>query len=81
MFFQTLSYSNILGILSETNSLLAKKGSKGKIIITGGSDISLLTKGSRVTTDIDYIGNLSLSSEVLNKLSLSNDVEGILIIV
>ena len=74
MFFQTLSYSNILGILSETNSLLAKKGSKGKIIITGGSAISLLTKGSRVTTDIDYIGNLSLSSEVLNKLSLSNDV-------
>lgn len=80
MFFQTLSYSNILGILSETNSLLAKKGSKGKIIITGGSAISLLTKGSRVTTDIDYIGNLSLSSEVLNKLSLSNDVEGILIV-
>ena len=80
MFFQTLSYSNILNILSETNSLLAKRGSKGKIIITGGSAISILTKGSRVTTDIDYIGNLSLSSKELNKLSLSNDVEGILIV-
>ena len=80
MFFQTLSYSNILDILSETNSLLAKRGSKGKIIITGGSAISILTKGSRVTTDIDYIGNLSLSSKELNKLSLSNDVEGILIV-
>lgn len=80
MFFQTLSYSNILNILEETNSLLAKRGSKGKIIITGGSAISILTKGSRVTTDIDYIGNLSLSSKELNKLSLSNDVEGILIV-
>lgn len=80
MFFQTLSYSNILNILSETNSLLAKRGSKGKIIITGGSAISILTKGSRVTTDIDYIGNLSLSSKELNKLSLSNDIESILIV-
>lgn len=80
MFFQTLSYSNILNILLETNSLLAKRGAKGKIIITGGSALSLLTKGSRVTTDIDYIGKLSLSSEDLNKLSLSNDIEGILIV-
>lgn len=80
MFYQTLSYSKILSILEKTNSLLAKRGDKGKIIITGGSAISLLTKGSRVTTDIDYIGNLSLSSKELNKLSLSNDVEGILIV-
>lgn len=80
MFYQTLSYSKILSILEKTNSLLAKRGSKGKIIITGGSAISILTKGSRVTTDIDYIGNLALSSLELNKLSLSNDVEGILIV-
>lgn len=80
MFYQTLSYSKILSILEKTNSLLANRGDKGKIIITGGSAISLLTKGSRVTTDIDYIGNLSLSSKELNKLSLSNDVEGILIV-
>lgn len=80
MFYQTLSYSKIVSILKKTNSLLAQKGAKGKIIITGGSAISLLTKGSRVTTDIDYIGNLSLSSKELNKLSLSNDVEGILIV-
>lgn len=80
MFYQTLSYSKILSILEKTNSLLANRGAKGKIIITGGSAISLLTKGSRVTTDIDYIGNLSLSSKELNKLSLSNDVEGILIV-
>jgi hypothetical protein len=80
MFYQTLSYSKILNILEKTNSLLAQRGAKGKIIITGGSAISLLTKGSRVTADIDYIGNLSLSSKELNKLSLSNDVEGILIV-
>jgi hypothetical protein len=80
MFFQTLSYSKILSILERTNSLLAQRGAKGKIIITGGSAISILTKGSRVTTDIDYIGSLSLSAEELNKLSLSNDVEGILIV-
>lgn len=80
MFYQTLSYSKILSILEKTNSLLAQRGDKGKIIITGGSAISVLTKGSRVTTDIDYIGKLSLSTEELNKLSLSNDIEGILIV-
>lgn len=80
MFFQTLSYSNILSTLERTNSLLAIKGTKGKIIITGGSAISILTRGARVTTDIDYIGSLALSSAELNKLSLSNDVEGILIV-
>lgn len=80
MFYQTLSYSKILSILSRTNSLLAKRGAKGKIIITGGSALSILTKGSRVTTDIDYIGSLSLSGAELSKLSLSNDVEGILIV-
>lgn len=80
MFFQTLSYSNIMGILSKTNSLLEKKGKEGKIIITGGSAIALLSKGSRVTTDIDYIGSLALSSAELTKLSLSNDIEGILIV-
>lgn len=80
MFFQTLSYSNIFSTLERTNSLLANKGTKGKIIITGGSAISILTRGARVTTDIDYIGSLSLSSKELNELSLSNDVEGILIV-
>lgn len=80
MFYQTLSYSKILSILSRTNSLLAKRGAKGKIIITGGSALSILTKGNRVTTDIDYIGSLSLSGAELSKLSLSNDVEGILIV-
>lgn len=80
MFFQTLSYSKIVKTLKEINSSLAKRGTAGKIIITGGSAISILTRGERVTTDIDYIGNLSLSSAELNKLSLSNDVEGILIV-
>ena len=80
MFFQTLSYSKIVKTLKEINSSLAKRGTTGKIIITGGSAISILTRGERVTTDIDYIGNLSLSSDELNKLSLSNDVEGILIV-
>lgn len=80
MFYQTLSYSKIVSILEKTNSLLAKRGAKGKIIITGGSAISILTRGERVTTDIDYVGSLALSSAELNKLSLSNDVEGILIV-
>ena len=80
MFYQTLSYSKIVSILEKTNSLLAKKGAKGKIIITGGSAISILTHGERVTTDIDYVGSLALSSSELAKLSLSNDVEGILIV-
>lgn len=80
MFYQTLSYSKIVSILEKTNSLLAKRGSKGKIIITGGSAISILTRGERVTTDIDYVGSLALSSSELAKLSLSNDVEGILIV-
>lgn len=80
MFFQTLSYSKIVKTLEELNSSLVKRGTTGKIIITGGSAISILTHGERVTTDIDYIGNLALSSAELNKLSLSNDVEGILIV-
>lgn len=80
MFFQTLSYSKIVKTLEELNSSLAKRGTTGKIIITGGSAISILTHGERVTTVIDYIGNLALSSAELNKLSLSNDVEGILIV-
>lgn len=80
MYFQTLSYSRIVEILEELNTILVKKGITGKIIVTGGSAIALLSKGSRVTTDIDYIGSLSLSSAELNKLSLSNDVEGILIV-
>lgn len=80
MYFPTLSYSNIREILEELNSTLAKRGTTGKIIITGGSAIALLSKGSRVTTDIDYIGSLALSSVELNRLSLSNDVEGILIV-
>lgn len=80
MYFQTLSYSRIVEILSETNNYLEIRGTKGKIIITGGSAIALLSKGSRVTTDIDYIGSLALSDAELSKLSLSNDVEGILIV-
>lgn len=80
MYFQTLSYSRIVEILEELNSTLRKKCITGKIIVTGGSAIALLSKGSRVTTDIDYIGNLALSSAELNKLSLSNDVEGILVV-
>lgn len=80
MYFQTLSYSRIVEILGELNDSLSRRGISGKIIVTGGSAIALLSKGSRVTTDIDYIGNLALSSVELNKLSLSNDVEGILIV-
>lgn len=80
MYFQTLSHSRIVEILSETNEYLARRGITGKIIVTGGSAIALLSKGSRVTTDIDYIGSLALSSAELTKLSLSNDVEGILIV-
>lgn len=59
MFFQTLSYSSIKEILKEVNYSLAKRGTTGKIIITGGSAISILTRGERVTTDIDYVGNLN----------------------
>ena len=80
MFFQTLSYSSIKEILEEVNTTLVKRGTTGKIIITGGSAISLLTHGERVTTDIDYVGSLSLSNSELSNLSLSNDVEGILIV-
>lgn len=80
MFYQTLSYSKILSTLKRTNSLLADKGAKCKIIVVGGSAIALLTKGERVTTDIDYIGSLSLSSKELNELSLSNNIKGILIV-
>ena len=80
MYFQTLSYSRIVKILAETNEYLARRGITGKIIVTGGSAIALLSKGSRVTTDIDYVGSLALSSSELDKLSLSNDVEGILIV-
>lgn len=74
MFFQTLSYSKIVKTLEELNASLAKRGNTGKIIITGGSAISILTRGERVTTDIDYVGNLVLSSSELAKFSLSNDV-------
>lgn len=80
MFFQTLSYSSIKEILEEVNNTLDKRGTTGKIIITGGSAISLLTHGERVTTDIDYVGSLALSNSELTNLSLSNDVEGILIV-
>ena len=80
MFFQTLSYSKIVKTLEELNASLAKRGTTGKIIITGGSAISILTRGERVTTDIDYVGNLALCSSELAKFSLSNDVEGILIV-
>lgn len=80
MFFQTLSYSKIVKTLEELNTSLARRGNTGKIIITGGSAISILTRGERVTTDIDYVGNLALSSSELAKFSLSNDVEGILIV-
>lgn len=80
MFFQTLLYSSIKEILEEVNNALVKRGTTGKIIITGGSAISLLTHGERVTTDIDYVGSLALSNSELANLSLSNDVEGILIV-
>ena len=80
MFFQTLSYSSIKEILEEVNTTLVQRGTTGKIIITGGSAISLLTHGERVTTDIDYVGSLALSNSELSNLSLSNDVEGILIV-
>ena len=80
MFFQTLSYSSIKEILEEVNTTLTMRGTTGKIIITGGSAISLLTRGERVTTDIDYLGSLSLSNFELANFSLSNDVEGILIV-
>lgn len=80
MYFRSLSFSRIVEILAKTNEYLARRGTTGKIIITGGSAIALLSKGSRVTTDIDYIGSLALSGSELNMLSLSNDVEGILIV-
>ena len=80
MFFRSLSYSSIKEILEELNETLVKRGNTGKIIITGGSAISLLTYGERVTTDIDYVGSLALSNSELSNLSLSNDVEGILIV-
>lgn len=80
MFFQTLSAHEILSRLKEANDRLSKLGQRATIIITGGSALSLLTSGQRVTQDIDYIGNLPLSTKELQELSMSNDVESVWVV-
>lgn len=78
--FQTLSYSKILEKLSQLNSELERQDKFAKIIVTGGSAVSLLSGGYRETRDIDYIGSLPLTVEQLQTFQLSNDVEKIFVV-
>lgn len=78
--FQTLSYTKILEKLSQLNSELEKHNKFAKIIVTGGSAVSLLSGGYRETRDIDYIGSLPLTVEQLQTFQLSNDVEKIFVV-
>lgn len=78
--FQMLSYTKILEKLSQLNSELEKHDKFAKIIVTGGSAVSLLSGGYRETRDIDYIGSLPLTVEQLQTFQLSNDVENIFVV-
>ena len=78
--FQTLSYVKILDKLSQLNSELERQNKFAKIIVTGGSAVSLLSGGYRETRDIDYIGSLPLTVEQLQSFQLSNDVEKIFVV-
>ena len=78
--YQTLSYAKILEKLSQLNLELARQDKFAKIIVTGGSAVSLLSGGYRETRDIDYIGSLPLTVEQLQTFQLSNDVEKIFVV-
>ena len=78
--YQTLSYTKILEKLSQLNSELERQDKFAKIIVTGGSAVSLLSGGYRETRDIDYIGSVPLTVEQLQTFQLSNDVEKIFVV-
>lgn len=78
--YQTLSYAKILEKLSQLNLELERQDKFAKIIVTGGSAVSLLSGGYRETRDIDYIGSLPLTVEQLQSFQLSNDVEKIFVV-
>ena len=78
--YQTLSYTKILEKLNQLNLELERQDKFAKIIVTGGSAVSLLSGGYRETRDIDYIGSLPLTIEQLQTFQLSNDVEKIFVV-
>lgn len=78
--YQTLSYAKILEKLNQLNLELERQDKFAKIIVTGGSAVSLLSSGFRETRDIDYIGSLPLTVEQLQTFQLSNDVEKIFVV-
>ena len=78
--YQTLSYAKILEKLNQLNLELERKDKFAKIIVTGGSAVSLLSGGYRETRDIDYIGSVPLTVEQLQTFQLSNDVEKIFVV-
>lgn len=61
--YQTLSYNKLLEKLRQLNSELERQGKFAKIIVTGGSAVSLLSGGLRQTFDINYLGSLFLFEE------------------
>lgn len=78
--YQTLSYTKILEKLGQLNLELERQDKFAKIIVTGGSAVSLLSGGYRETRDIDYIGSVPLTVEQLQTFQLSNDVEKIFVV-
>ena len=78
--YQTLSYAKILEKLNQLNFELERQDKFAKIIVTGGSVVSLLSGGYRETRDIDYIGSVPLTVEQLQTFQLSNDVEKIFVV-
>ena len=78
--YQTLSYAKILEKLNQLNLELERQDKFAKIIVTGGSAVSLLSGGYRETRDIDYIGSVPLTVEQLQTFQLSNDVEKIFVV-
>lgn len=75
-----LSLSNILENLESLNKHLQAVGQTAKIIITGGSAVSILSGGLRQTSDIDYLGSLPLTERELYQFQMSNDVEKIFVV-
>lgn len=78
--YQTLSYTKLLEKLNQLNLELERQDKFAKIIVTGGSAVSLLSGGYRETRDIDYIGSVPLTVEQLQTFQLSNDVEKIFVV-
>lgn len=75
-----MSYAKILEKLNQLNLELERQDKFAKIIVTGGSAVSLLSGGYRETRDIDYIGSVPLTVEQLQTFQLSNDVEKIFVV-